>query len=62
MKKLIFSLIAGVSLIAGTNVQTQACSGTITICASQWNKAVDDFERNCDALNDKIKWDIIGGC
>ena len=61
MKKLIFSLIAGVALIAGTSVQTQACSGTVIICESLWDKLVDDFEKNC-AVNDTVVVEIIEGC
>ncbi|MBN1988214.1 MAG: hypothetical protein JW783_02305 [Bacteroidales bacterium] len=61
MKKLIFSLIAGVALIAGTSVQTQACSGTVTVCDSQWDKFVDDFEKNCD-VHDTVMVDVIEGC
>lgn len=48
-------------MIAGSSYQAKACSGTITICASQWKKAVRDFERNC-VPHDVVEWDIIPGC
>ena len=47
MKKLIFSLIAGVALIAGTSVQTQACNGTASVCKSQKDKVAEDIAANC---------------
>lgn len=50
-----------VNLKGGYCSQCEECHGTVTICASAYDQARQDYFDNCGP-GSSIYWDIIPGC